>query len=53
MVQLVVYAGRRQARPVAVPLAFLAAYAVVWTAFAAGAFLGDTLVHRLVDLWPW
>jgi predicted metal-binding membrane protein len=53
MVQLVVYAGRRQARPVAVPLAFLAAYAVVWTAFAAGAFLGDTLVHRLVDVWPW
>ncbi|GAC1349167.1 MAG: hypothetical protein NVSMB27_19740 [Ktedonobacteraceae bacterium] len=53
MIQLVVYAGRRQARPVAVPLAFLAGYAVVWTTFAAGAFLGDTLVHRLVDLWPW
>ncbi len=53
MVQLVVYAGRRQARPVAVPLAFLAGYAVIWTAFAAGAFLGDTLVHRLVALWPW
>src|SRR6266704_719398 len=52
MVNLVVYAGRRQARPVAVPLAFLAGYAVIWTAFAAGAFLGDTLVHRLVDLWP-
>ncbi len=53
MVNLVVYAGRRQARPVAVPLAFLAGYAVIWTAFATGAFLGDTLVHRLVDLWPW
>src|SRR6266487_3674781 len=53
MVKLVVYAGRRQARPVAVPLAFLAGYGVIWTAFAAGAFLGDTLVHRLVDLWPW
>jgi predicted metal-binding membrane protein len=53
MVNLVVYAGRRQGRPVAVPLAFLAGYAVIWTAFAAGAFLGDTLVHRLVDLWPW
>jgi len=48
-----VYAGRKQARPVAIPLAFLAGYAVIWTAFAAGAFLGDTLVHRLVDLWPW
>ncbi len=53
MVNLVVYAGRKQAHPVAVPLAFLAGYAVIWTAFAAGAFLGDTLVHRLVDLWPW
>jgi predicted metal-binding membrane protein len=53
MVQLVVYAARRQARPVAVPLAFLAGYGVIWTAFAAGAFLADTLVHRLVDLWPW
>src|SRR5258708_8073859 len=53
MVNLVVYAGRRQARPVAVPLAFLAGYAVIWTAFAAGAFLGDTGVHRLVALVPW
>ncbi|MBA2285187.1 MAG: DUF2182 domain-containing protein [Ktedonobacteraceae bacterium] len=53
MVQLVVYAGRRQARAIAVPLAFLAGYAVIWTAFAAGAFLADTLVHRLVELWPW
>src|SRR2546421_1661468 len=53
MVQMVVYAGRRQARPVAVPLAFLAGYAIIWTAFAAGAFLGDTLVHRMVDVWPW
>jgi predicted metal-binding membrane protein len=53
MVKLVVYASRKQAHPVVVPLAFLAGYAVIWTAFAAGAFLGDTLVHRLVDLWPW
>ncbi len=53
MVQLVVYAGRRQARAIAVPLAFLAGYAVIWTAFAAGAFFTDTLVHRLVELWPW
>src|SRR6266849_3472055 len=53
MVKLVVYAGRRQERPVAVPLAFLAGYSVIWTAFAAGAFLLDTLVHILVALWPW
>ncbi len=53
MVRLVMYAGRRQARPVAVPLAFLVGYAVIWTGFAAGAFLADTGVHRLVALWPW
>lgn len=53
MVQMVVYAGRKQAHPIKVPLAFLSGYAVIWTAFAAGAFLGDTLIHRLVALWPW
>ena len=53
MVQLMVYTSRKQGHPVAVPLAFLAGYAVIWTAFAAGAFLGDTGVHRLVVLWPW
>ena len=53
MVKLVVYAGRRQERPVAVPLAFLAGYGVIWTAFAGGAFLADTMVHGLVAVWPW
>ncbi len=53
MIQLVVYAGRKQQRSIAVPLAFLAGYAVIWTAFAGGAFLGDTLLHHLLELWPW
>jgi predicted metal-binding membrane protein len=53
MVQMMVYAGRRQARPFAIPLAFLAGYAVIWTGFAAGAFLGDTGVHRPVAIWSW
>jgi Predicted metal-binding integral membrane protein (DUF2182) len=53
MVRLVVFAGRRQARPLAVPLAFLAGYAAIWTVFAVGAFLGDTGIHLLVALWPW
>jgi predicted metal-binding membrane protein len=53
MINLVVYAGRRQGRPVVVPLAFLSGYAVIWTGFATGAFLGDMLVHRLVGRWPW
>jgi predicted metal-binding membrane protein len=53
MVQMVVYAGRKQTHPIKVPLAFLSGYAVIWTAFAAGAFLGDTMVHFLVARWPW
>jgi predicted metal-binding membrane protein len=53
MVYMLVYASRRQARPRATQAAFLAGYAVVWTAFAVAAFLGDSLIHRLVDRWPW
>ncbi len=34
-------------------LLFLAGYATVWTGFAALAFAGDTLIHRLVDEWAW
>jgi predicted metal-binding membrane protein len=34
-------------------LAFLAGYALIWTAFAAGAFLGDTGIHLLVKQWSW
>ena len=41
-------AGRQQRRPYAVPGVFLAGYAVVWTAFALVAFLGDTQIHLLV-----
>lgn len=28
-------------------------YALVWTMFGVFAFVGDTLIHRLVDAWPW
>src|SRR5207253_6213136 len=34
MVSMIVHAGRQQRRPQAVPAAFLAGYALVWTAFA-------------------
>src|SRR5256884_7088074 len=47
MVYMIVHAGRQQRRPHAVPGAFLAGYAVVWTAFALVAFLGDTQIHWL------
>lgn len=53
MVSLIVRAGRQQSRPSAVPAAFLAGYAVVWTAFALVAFLGDTQIHWLVHHWFW
>jgi predicted metal-binding membrane protein len=53
MVYMLVYASRRQARPRATQAAFLAGYTVVWSAFAVAAFLGDTLIHQLVDRWPW
>jgi len=53
MIKLVVYAGHKQQRPTAVILAFLAGYGTIWTGFALGAFLGDTLLHRLVRQWLW
>src|SRR5258708_17940074 len=52
-VSTIAHAGRQQRRPYAVPRAFLAGYAVVWTAFALAAFLGDTQIHWLVHHWFW
>lgn len=53
MVYMFIYASRQHQRPRLSQAAFLAGYALVWTGFALAAFVGDTLVHRLVDLWPW
>jgi predicted metal-binding membrane protein len=33
--------------------AFLAGYAAVWTVFGLAAFLGDALLVRMGDAWPW
>ena len=33
--------------------AFLVGYALVWAAFGAGAFAGDTAIHALVHHWHW
>jgi predicted metal-binding membrane protein len=43
-------AGRSRAAAVA---GFLGAYALVWTAFGAAAFLGDAALHRGVHGVPW
>jgi predicted metal-binding membrane protein len=34
-------------------LTFLAGFFLVWAAFGLGAFLGDMVVHRIVDSTPW
>jgi predicted metal-binding integral membrane protein DUF2182 len=52
-VSMIVHAGRQQRRAQAVPAAFLAGYAVVWTTFALVAFVGDTQIHWLVHHWFW
>jgi predicted metal-binding membrane protein len=52
MVSLLARACRREAHPHRTMAAFLAGYAAVWTAFAIAAFLGDTLIHALVNVWP-
>lgn len=42
-----------QERPRLALAAFLAAYFAVWTAFAVVALAGDSVVHTVVDHWPW
>jgi predicted metal-binding membrane protein len=53
VVYMMIHASRQQRRPRLTLAAFLAGYAAVWSAFALVAFLGDGLVHRLADSWPW
>lgn len=40
-------------RPAAALVGFLAAYALIWTAFGLAAFIGDIGLHHLVDATPW
>jgi predicted metal-binding membrane protein len=53
MVRLYAAASADQPRPRAAMGAFLAGYALVWTAFGWVAFAGDTMVHATVDRTPW
>jgi predicted metal-binding membrane protein len=53
LVSMLVHASRQQPHPRAVQAAFLASYALVWTAFALVAFVGDTQIHWLVHHWFW
>jgi len=53
MVSMLVHASRQQQHPRAAQAAFLAGYALVWTAFALSAFVGDIQIHWLVHHWFW
>jgi len=53
VVYMIIHAGRQQRRPYTVPGAFLAGYALVWTAFALVAGAVDMGVHWLMDSWLW
>ncbi len=52
-IRLVEAAARRLTRPRRARAAFLASFALVWTAFGLMAFLGDVGLHRVVDATPW
>jgi predicted metal-binding membrane protein len=53
LVRLFAVASRVARRPRAVMAAFIAGYAVVWTAFGWLAFCGDAVVHSVVDSSGW
>ena len=53
LLRLFAAAATGQPRPRAAIAAFLAGYALVWTAFGWLAFVGDTMVHATVDRTPW
>jgi predicted metal-binding membrane protein len=53
LVRLFAHASAAQARPRAAMAGFLGGYALVWTAFAMLAFLGDASLHSAVDSSPW
>jgi predicted metal-binding membrane protein len=53
MVSMLVHASRQQQHPRAIQAAFLAGYALVWTAFALITFVGDMQIHWLVRYWFW
>ena len=52
-VRVVDVAIDRLARPRRARATFLGAFALVWTAFGLLAFLGDDVLHHVVDATPW
>ncbi|MDO8484275.1 MAG: DUF2182 domain-containing protein [Candidatus Limnocylindrales bacterium] len=52
-IRVVEAAMRMLARPRRAWAAFLGAFAVVWTVFGLLAFMGDVVLHHVVDATPW
>ena len=53
MIRAFAVPARRQRRPLATMVAFLAGYFAIWTGFALLALGGDAGLHWLVDRWTW
>lgn len=47
------HATRAVGRPSLMLTTFLVAYAIAWTAFGLFAFVGDFVLHHVVDVTPW
>jgi predicted metal-binding membrane protein len=52
MLDLYARASLRQQRPSSEVAAFVGGYVVIWTEFGAAAFLGDAVIHQIVDSTP-
>ncbi len=53
LLHLFTRSSQGQADPRLARLAFVAAYFVIWTGFAAGALIADAGVHQLAHRWLW
>ena len=53
LIRLFAAASRGQPHPGTAMAGFLSGYALVWTGFGGVAFLGDLVLHRMVEAQPW
>jgi predicted metal-binding membrane protein len=53
LIRLFGRAAGAQERPRAAMAAFLGGYALIWTMFGWAAFVGDAVLHNIVDRTPW
>jgi predicted metal-binding membrane protein len=53
LVRMFAATSREHERPGREMTAFLGGYFVIWTVFGAAAFVGDYVLHQIVDATPW